>query len=67
MPRGNMGEGMKIYNVLNILGTGRNATPLEIMVIVVLEQKDPWKWRNWNDKPRYLDFLLRLLEAIGVF
>lgn len=37
MPRGNTGKSMKIYNVLNILGTGRNATPLEIMVIVMLE------------------------------
>lgn len=37
MPRGDTGESMKIYNVLNILGTGRNVTRLEIMVIVVLE------------------------------
>lgn len=41
MPTGNTGERMKIYNVLNTLGTGRNATPLETMVIVVLKQKDP--------------------------
>lgn len=40
MPRGNMSERMKIYNVLKILGTGKNAMPLEIIVVVVLEQKD---------------------------